>query len=610
MILLSLTCGRDASATLLEDGRILIHVIRERVTRQRHAMGLCQKTIAYALKSAAISPDSIDACAITGNHGEPLLIEKGSLFGLDCEGSNIFQPREAPQHENGNWLSITWKSPRLAPPSWEEENSLSKLKEQIAKHLSDMTARRLIMDVPIKAIINGRHVPAVFVDHHAAHAAASYYASPFPESVIVTHDSGEGMDSGLLFYGRENRIFPIAPHNLEIGELYDQAALRCGLTGHGRAGKLMGLSAYGNPLPGVASLAGTIHDWRLRFGNTKSNPEVRADLLSFICDAIAAQGTTLFGLGEAERLPFPGASILAASVQALFSETIFRTCTKTAEALKEAKLNADALCLGGGAALNCPTNTRLAMHGGFKDVFIAPHTENGGLSIGAAWWYIYNTLGLPRVLSTSPTSRYAMMGAAQTAESVGETLRKYTNLHVETPENLVERTAEDLAKGLIVAWFEGESETGPRALGHRSLLADPREAAMTKRMNKLKGREAWRPFAPVCPAENLEDWFENGPETSPFMLYTYKVREDKMDKLRAVTHVDGTARTQTVTPEDGKMYDLLKAFGKHAGVPVLMNTSFNGAGEPIIETPENAVTFLLETDLDVLYLEGLRVTKK
>jgi len=610
MIILSITCGRDASATILKDGRILVHVLRERVTRKRHAMGLCQKTIAYALKAAKISPQTIDACAITGNHGEPLLIEKGPLFAIDCEGSNVFQPHQARTDEAGEWLSIIWKSPRLAPPSWEEENYLISLKEHVAKHIPDMTARRMIMDVPVKALIEGRAVPAVFVDHHAAHAAASYYASPFKESVVVTHDSGEGMDSGLLFYGRDNHLYPIAPHNLEIAELYDQAALRCGLEGHGRAGKFMGLSAYDKPLKGVASLAGTIHDWRKRLGATKSNPEVLADMVAFICDAVAAQGTTLFGLGDAAKLPFAGASIIAASVQALFSETMFQTCVKTAQALKDANHDADNLCLGGGAALNCPTNTRLALHAGFKDIFIAPHTENGGLSIGAAWWYIYNTLGQPRTPNSAAISAYAMMGAAQSEKAAQEALAKHKNLHFEKPENVIERTADDLAKGLIVAWFEGESETGPRALGHRSLLADPRESAMATRMNKLKNREAWRPFAPVCTAEALNAWFENGPAASPFMLYTYTVREDKKDQLRAVTHVDGTARTQTVSQQDGKVYELLKAFEKRTSVPVLLNTSFNGPGEPIIETPDNAIAFLLANDLDVLYLEGYRVTRK
>ncbi len=609
MILLSLTCGRNASATLLKDGRVLVHVLRERVTRQRHALGLCQRTVARAFEATGLKPEMVDACILTGDHGEPLLIEEGAFFALDCADSPIFRPSGAHQEDGKTWLSIAWKAPRLAPPSWEEETRLETLKAYATRHFPDMAERRLIMDVPVKTVLAGRQVPGIFVDHHAAHAAASYYASPFDKAVVVTHDSGEGMDSGFLFYGHGSYLFPIAPHDLELGELYNDAAARVGLKGYGGSGKLMGLSAYGKPLPGLASLAGTIHDWRRRFGEGKSDSEIRAALLTFLCDAVASRGISLVGLGDAGCLPFPGASDFAASVQGLFNESFTQTCIQTAQALAEANLDARNLCLGGGAALNCPTNTRLATESGFENVFIAPHTENGGLSIGAAWWYLHNVLNQPRYPEHAAGSRYAMMGATQTEAEILGALKKRPDLIFQKSADPVKDAAHDLASGLFVGWFEGESEIGPRALGHRSLLADPRGKDVATRMNAIKGREKWRPFAPVCAAESLKDWFEGGPEASPFMLFTYKIKKDKEGQLPAITHVDGTSRAQTVTREDGRLYELLKAFEKETGVPVLLNTSFNGAGEPIVETPEDALRFFLSGKLDVLYLGDYRLTK-
>lgn len=610
MMILGLACGHDSSVALVQNGQVVAHVLRERLTRQRHAFGLDAKTLATLFDAAGVGPETVDACALTGSHGQPIRIEKNAPIEILADGSDLFRLQSTTREDGHEWLSLFWRAPIPALTSWQEVPSLAALKTHLASQIPSMAEQRLALHVPLKVRLNGRTIPAVFVDHHAAHAASGFYPSPHKTSLVLTHDSGPGLESGFVFYGQGERLYPLAPHHLGLCALYNDTATKCGLEGPGGAGKLMGLASYGRALTGVSRLAGTMADWRAHLGQNKADAEIREALLSLLCNAIRSEGESLFGLGEAQRLPFPGASNLAASIQTLYGETLFRVCLAAAEALKAHGHEADALCLGGGGALNCPTNTRLALQGGFKHMFVPPHTENGGLSMGAAWWYVHNVLGQPRRQTPAVASRYAMMGPERSFDKTSLRLKSHPALSFETCPDPTERAAQDLAADRLIGWVQGRSETGPRALGHRSILADPRQAAQNARVNAVKRREAWRPFAPVCPLESLPDWFEQGPAASPFMLFTYKVRAEKKAQLAAVTHSDGTARAQSVVPEDGPIYELLKKFEQKTGVPVLLNTSFNGPGEPIVETADNALAFFEKGGLDVLYLGNVRVTKK
>jgi carbamoyltransferase len=266
----------------------------------------------------------------------------------------------------------------------------------------------------------------------------------------------------------------------------------------------------------------------------------------------------------------------------------------------------DALCLSGGAALNCPANSRVCREGGFPRVFVEPNCDDGGLSIGAALWVHHALLG-GALMREEPFGAAEVYGEGYSRRRILEAVFTYGGgLQVKECSEFARVAAEDLAAGRVVAWFEGGAEMGPRALGHRTVLADPRPRMLSRRVNEVKGREQWRPLAPAVLEECAATYFDlpDGSD-SPFMLFTADVLDPT---LTAVTHVDGSARVQTVTAENGRFYSLLRAFKGLTGVPVLLNTSMNGPGEPIVETPEEAIAFLRRSGADVLYLEEFRLT--
>ncbi|MDD5586796.1 MAG: carbamoyltransferase C-terminal domain-containing protein [Alphaproteobacteria bacterium] len=593
MIILGLSCGHDASASILKNGKIVAHVLRERVMRKRHTYGLGRETIEQVLKAANLSISGIDACAVAGTKDLALQVHDAEYCRISFSDNT-----QAPFAD-------------LFP---NEPLRITGYQAQINKHLHNMADYRLRLHAPVTVHLDGRAVPGFLVDHHAAHAASSYFASNFDEALVLSHDSSAGRHSGLFFYGKGSELFPLMPHGLEAGVFYNHVAARCGLKGAAGAGKLMGLSAYGKPVLCPPDAAGTVYDWldvcAKAHDGSMSIDYVHEIMLDLLLREAERRGYDLSVLGDAARLPSPVAADLAASAQKMFSDSLFAAVAAAKDGLAVAGLFPRHLCLGGGASLNCPANTRLALESGFENLFIPPHCDNGGLSLGAAWWLAHNVSGEPRVRQASETSRYAMMGPDRGEEIHAAIAENSSWLQANEVSDPATQAANDLAKNLIVGWFEGGSETGPRALGHRSILADPREADNWKRVNAIKDRESWRPFAPMCLLQEMEKWFEQGPRASPFMLFTYRVKSDKQPLVPAVCHVDGTARVQTVTPEDGNAFSLLTRFAELTGVPLVLNTSFNGPGEPIVESPREALAFFRNSALDVLYLGSWRITRK
>jgi carbamoyltransferase len=266
------------------------------------------------------------------------------------------------------------------------------------------------------------------------------------------------------------------------------------------------------------------------------------------------------------------------------------------------------LCLSGGCALNCPSNSRIFREGRFRRLFVEPGCEDSGLAVGAASWLCHNILDQPRPARTTDAAATAYLGIEITGDDIGAALDAAgETIEVTICEDAAAAAAADLQEDRVIGWFEGRSEIGPRALGHRSILADPRPAANWARVNALKGREAWRPFAPAVLASEAKNWFMGLPESSPYMLFTGSVRSNA---LPAITHIDGTARVQTVEPSCGEFFRVIECFFAGTGVPVVLNTSFNGPGEPIVETPQDALRFLLHSTLDALYIGGRRVTRR
>ena len=299
---------------------------------------------------------------------------------------------------------------------------------------------------------------------------------------------------------------------------------------------------------------------------------------------------------------------IASSTQKLFEEIILSLMKNVKKMFENNKIYVDSLCYSGGTGLNCPTNTKLYQEGTYKNLFIPPNCDDSGLSIGSAQYLYHHILNQPLInKSTSEFRSLPYLGLKTNSRVIEQTLEKYSkNISIEEIQNSAQKAAEDLDDNKVVAWFEGKSEIGPRALGHRSLLANPTFEYNWERLNLLKTREKWRPFAPAVLLDDVNTYFEGLPNESPFMLFTGKVCTNE---LPAITHVDGSSRVQTVTKEVGGLYNILKHLKKIAGISVVLNTSFNGPGEPIVETPEQAINFLLSSKLDVLYIESRRITK-
>jgi carbamoyltransferase len=498
-----------------------------------------------------------------------------------------------------------WLEAHVGMPEWLEPRGLDALEHVAVDACVSDERCQFGFHYPLRVNIDGRILPGVRVDHHLSHAASSYYRSGAHQALILTNDGYGGrrtpFSNGGVYLGLENRLVALAPHFLTHGNLYDRVARSIGLSPVGASGKLMGLAPYGSPDYYDHRFVGDASD-HARSGIDGSP----AGWIEFAWERCRALGHREGGV-VSERLPFSEFQLnLAASTQALFEESWLAVARAALTMLSRQGVRVDTLCLSGGAALNCPANSRVCREGGFPRVFIEPNCDDGGLSIGAALWVHRALLG-GTLMREAPFGAAEVYGESYSRRQIFEAvLACGGDLQVRECSDPTKAAAEDLAAGRVVAWFEGGAEMGPRALGHRSVLADPRPQVLSRRVNEVKGREQWRPLAPAVLEECAATYFDlpDGSD-SPFMLFTGNVLDPA---LAAVTHVDGSARVQTVTPENGRFHSLLRAFERLTGIPVLLNTSMNGPGEPIVETPEQAVAFLRRSGADVLYLERFRLT--
>lgn len=650
-VILGLHFGHDASVAVVVDGRLAAFVQRERLCRIKQAYSLDRATVEVALDRAGLPVQAIDVVAVTSTQGcEPILskfddfsmsydasmaVGRPSLLiqslGSDpvaierqCAPSMVKRalgtPRDpsthpAFQHYFAEYSAIPYHELRRFPwfdthvdlEDWREPKGLDAV---VGININDRASDercQLGFHYPVRITMDGHSLPGLRLDHHLAHAASTYYRSGAHQALILTNDGYGGrrtsFSNGGIYLGLENYLIALGPHFLTHGNLYDYVARSIGLSAVGASGKLMGLAAYGSPDYFDHRFIGDAYD-HARSGINGS----AKGWLAFAQDRSRALGHKENGIINTQ-LPFSEFQInLAASTQLLFESIWLALVNATRRMLENDSFHVNTLCLSGGAALNCPSNSRICREGGFQKVFIEPNCDDSGLSIGAAFWTYHALLGhrLERINSfayseayTHEYSRDQILAAINTNKEI---------LHVEETYDAAETAANDLAAGRLVAWFEGGSEMGPRALGHRSVLADPRPRSALYRMNQAKGREMWRPFAPAVLEEYAENYFDfsNLPRSSPFMLLNMQVLDSS---LAAVTHVDGSARVQTVTIENGRFYFLLHAFNRRVGIPVILNTSMNGLGEPIVETPDQAIAFLLLGGADVLYLENFRLIR-
>lgn len=542
----------DSSAALIRGTELIAIGEQERFSRNKRAGNEApHEAIRFCLRQAAIGPRDLSAIAIGTDVGA-----LHRFLGLDALERNNFPPIDSPSY--------------FFPPELLDQVNCS----------------------------------TVQVRHHIAHAASAFYASGFKEAAIVVVDNRGEDCSTTLAIGTDRgiRVLDTLPVEESLGLYYRVAAEYAGLCGvHREVGKLMGLAAYGRPTESVPL--------EVRHGGPRlmNLPSIDARRGADVAPLRAAQLMTFFS----DRC-FPYAAGLtseimayanfAASVQQSLEEAILSFATKLRE-----QTDSDAICLAGGVALNCSANGRLAAEAIFSHLFVTPMAHDSGVALGAA----LETLRMLTGQRPREPQAHAYWGAEFSPQEILLALErpKLAVRHYQDDEEYVDVVSGLLDAGRIVGWFQGRAEVGPRALGARSILANPRSRQTLVRVNRIKGREVWRPLAPSILEEAFAEYFD-GNHHSPFMLVAAKVRPEKQRLIPAVVHVDGTARPQAVSRQVNPRYwKLIKRFEERCGIPIVLNTSFNMAGEPIVHSPTNAVDDFLSSELDVLAIGDFVVTK-
>ena len=584
----------DSAAALVVDGEVVAAAQEERFTRKKHDPDFPAGAAAYCLSEAGLDAADLDYVAF---YDKPL-----AKFERLLETYLAYAPRGL-------------RSFQAAMPVW--------LKEKLR------TRRNLRRGLGGKT-----QAPLVFTEHHESHAASAFYPSPYESAAILTLDGvGEWTTAATgVGTGRSIRLdrHLTFPHSL--GLLYSAFTYYCGFKVNSGEYKLMGLAPYGRPVYRDAILEHLV--------DLKPDGSFRLDMAYFAF----AHGLTMTNRRFSRLFGGPPRKLesdltqrhmdLAASVQAVTEEIVLRIARDLHE-----RTGLPDLVMAGGVALNCVANGRLLREGPFRSLWVQPASGDAGGALGAALFVWHQLLERDRRPVHPDAQRGSLLGPAYDADAVARSLARVGARpeRFDDEAALLDHVAGLLAEGKTVGWFQGRMEFGPRALGARSILGDPRSPAMQATMNlKIKARESFRPFAPAVLAEHAADWFELGPgQESPYMLLVAPVREGRRvpvsagdqalmegdpDLIRrvnvvrsavpAVTHVDYSARVQTVDEaRNPRFYRLIQAFYARTGCPMLVNTSFNVRGEPIVCTPEDAYRCFRATDMDALVLEDLVVAK-
>jgi carbamoyltransferase len=575
----------DSAAALLRDGEILAAAQQERFSRKKHDPRFPKDAIDYCLREAEINADQLDYV--------------------------VFYDKPFVKFER---LLMTY----LATAPY----GLRSFYEQMPTWLSE----KLFMRGTIRREMqyNG---PILFSTHHLSHAASAFFPSPFEEAAILTLDGVGEWATTTLGTGRGNRIEILNeinfPHSL--GLLYSAFTYFCGFRVNSGEYKLMGLAPYGEP-----TFADTI---RRELIHIRDDGSFRMNMACFdYCAGLRMTNRRFADLfGGPPRKPESKITQremdLAASVQKVTEEIMLKAARHL-----HARTGMKKLVLAGGVALNCVANGRLLREGPYEDLWIQPCAGDGGNALGAALFAWHQLLEKPRTPDRN-RQKASYLGPAYTNAEIKAWLDAENIPHLRLDDNdLCATVAEKIAEGNVIGWFQGRMEYGPRALGARSILGDPRSRDMQSTLNlKIKFRESFRPFAPSVLREHADDYFDLRGHESPYMLLVADVQphhlrqlsdEEKRatgwDKLKvvrsdipAVTHVDNSARIQTVDRRDNpRFYDLIGAFYQKTGCPVLINTSFNVRGEPIVCTPQEAYTCFMRTHMDYLCLGSFLLDKK
>jgi carbamoyltransferase len=558
--------SHDSSAALVRDGELVAAAEEERFSRAKHDGRVPFGAIDYCLGAAGISMNDVDWLAYP----------------------------DRPFRTGVNSQLAEMKSETLATMVSEGK---ARSRSKLHKKVLDVTTRvGLAPDLGMHPMVEegfraltqryGKLPPVKYYGHHLAHAAAAYLTSGFDEAAIVTIDGRGGPLSAATWHAHRSQIDVLdeEPYTNSLGWFYRDCTRFLGLGDFGE-GKLMGLAPYGRASAQVSRVSNLLDTTDARWFRYRTAPTE------------AAAGFPR--RGSEDVLSGPYADFAAATQHAL--ERGYERAVRSAVGRSHTRK----VCVGGGVALNCSANGKLLDSSVADDMWLFPASGDAGLSVGAALLCARDIGELSQRRIDSPYHGPEFSDADIESAIQSESRVTYTR-----PGNLSFEVAKSLAGGSVTGWFQGKMELGPRALGNRSILADPRTIAMRDKVNRVKGREMWRPLAPSVLAELAGEYFVNVPPNA-FMLFATQVTELTREVAPAIVHVDGSARPQPVTRElNAPYYELISTFNALTGVPIILNTSFNAAGEPIVCTPADAIRTFLSIELDLLAIGSFLVRKK
>lgn len=575
MIILGLNAYHgDSSACIVVDGKLVAAVEEERFTRIKHWAGFPKEAISYCLDEAGIVIDEIDHIAV--NRDPKANFFKKALF--------AFSKRP---------------SLKLVIDRLKNASKVQEIKETLAESFA-------VESQKIKAQV-------YYVEHHIAHLASSFFVSQFDEASVVSVDGFGDFVGSMWGTARGNRIDvrhrTFFPHSL--GLFYLALTQYLGFHNYGDEYKIMGLSAYGEP---------EFKNQMRQIVKTNNNASFELDLdyflhhsewISMTWDKGEPNIGRVFSdklidlLGPVRSKDEPLSQRhknIAASLQTIYEEVFFHILRHVNQ-----QTGKPILCLAGGCAMNSVANGKIFEHSDFKELYIQSAAGDSGGAIGAAYMVWHQKLKNHRSFFMDNAylgPEYSDDEIRKVLDGVEEELiaKNCTVEKIEDETELCRQTAKHIAEGKVIGWFQGRMEWGPRALGNRSIVCDPRRADMKEILNlKIKRRESFRPFAPSVIRESVTKWFETDYDV-PFMLQVYQIRREKRKDIPAVTHVNGSGRLQTVTrSQNSRYYQLIKEFEKISGVPIVLNTSFN-ENEPVVCKPQEALNCFLRTNMDVLVL--------
>ena len=581
----------DSAAALIEDGRIIAAAQEERFTRRKHDAAFPHNAIAYCLAEAGVDADALDHVVF---YDKPFL-----KFERLLETYIALAPRG-------------FRSFKMSIPLWLREKLFQKnlLHKELEKFSPDFDKSRLL-----------------FCEHHLSHAASAFYPSPFEDAAVLTMDGVGEWATTSAAMGSGNRLEITQeiyfPHSL--GLLYSAATYYTGFKVNSGEYKVMGLAPYGEPKYARLILDNLI--------DLKPDGSFRLDMSYFdYCTGFTMTNdrfAELFGqpVRSPDQLLTPFHMDVAASIQAVLDEAVLRLTRSLAR-----QSGSRNLCLAGGVALNCVANGKVLRDGRFDNIWIQPAAGDAGGAVGSALAACHLFKNQPRKTNGADGMSGAYLGPGFAQAEIERRLTAAgARFAVLGADEMIETTAQALAGQQAVGWFQGRMEFGPRSLGARSILGDPRSPAMQKNLNlKVKFRESFRPFAPAVLREDVSEWFDHASD-SPYMLIVADVRQDRrramtveeqalfgIEKLNvarseipAVTHVDYSARIQTVHSDTNPLFHkLLSRFKALTGCPILVNTSFNVRGEPIVCTPEDAFRCFMGNELDLLVVGNCVLQKE